>query len=50
MKITIRHQEDGAIFSFTVKNPNNLTKKEVEKICNEMEVVAIFVNSKYYKK
>lgn len=49
-KIKIRHQEDGKYFTFIVKNPNKLTKKEVENICNEMGVSALLVNSKYYKK
>lgn len=49
-KIKIRHQEDGSIFTFSVKDDNRLSEEEVKMICDEMGVSALFVNSKYYKR
>lgn len=49
MEITITHQEEKTVFNFQVKNPDQLTSKEVSKICKEMNVKIIFVNGKIYK-
>ena len=47
MEITIQHQEEKTFHTFNVNDPNNLTAIEVMTICEEMGVVAIFVNGKY---
>jgi hypothetical protein len=49
MEITITHQEDKEVYTFQVKNPDQLTSKEVSKICKKMNVKIIFVNGKIYK-
>ncbi len=48
-KIKITHQLDKTIHTFSVTNPNSLTKEEVKKICDAMNVTALFVNGRYYK-
>ncbi len=50
MKITIQHQIEKTLHSFIVGNPHSLTSKEVKTICEEMNVSAVLVNGKYYKK
>jgi hypothetical protein len=49
MEITITHQEDKEVYTFEVKNPDQLTSKEVSKICKEMNVKIILVNGRIYK-
>ena len=49
-RIKITHQIDKTVHHFLVVNPDRLLKKEVEKICNNMNVSALFVNGKLYKK
>ncbi len=49
MKITIKHQSEGAYHTFSVKDPHHLTQFEVLRICETMGVSAIFVNGKYYQ-
>jgi hypothetical protein len=49
MKITIQHQEEKTYHTFNVIDPNSLTVLEVMAICEQMRVVAIFVNGKYYQ-
>lgn len=46
--IEIKHQEEKTIFKFEVENPKKLSNEEVEKICVEMGVKALFVEGKYY--
>ncbi len=48
-QIKITHQLDKTIHTFSVTNPNILTKEEVRKICDRMNVTALFVNGRYYK-
>ena len=48
MEIKITHQEDKEIYTFNVKNPDQLTSKEVSKICKKMNVKIIFVNGRIY--
>lgn len=48
MQIKIIHQEDKTEFCFRVKNADKLTNAEVNRICINMRVKAIFVNGKYY--
>jgi hypothetical protein len=48
MEIEIKHQEEKTIHKFNVKDDNKLTREEVEIICNEMGVKALFINGKYY--
>ncbi|OJW79577.1 MAG: hypothetical protein BGO69_12670 [Bacteroidetes bacterium 46-16] len=47
--ITITHQSERTKHRFTVKNPDSLTQTEVNRICQNMFVQAIFVNGKYYE-
>jgi len=49
MEITIQHQIEKTYHTFEVKDPDNLTAKEVGKISWEMNVVAILLNGKYYE-
>jgi hypothetical protein len=48
MQIEIKHQEEKTIFKFEVENPKKLSRKEVELICENMGVKALFVDGKYY--
>ena len=48
MIITIRHQIVKTVHKFDVKDPDNLASLEIWTICTEMNVMAIFVNGKYY--
>ncbi len=48
MEIEIKHQEEKTIFKFEVENPKKLSTKEVEMICEKMDVKALFVEGKYY--
>lgn len=48
MQIKIRHQEDRKEYIFSVKDSNNLAPAEINKICLQMGVKALFVNGKYY--
>lgn len=47
--IEIKHQETKEIYKFNVHNADCLTSEEVNLICQEMGVQALFVNHKYYK-
>lgn len=47
--IKIRHQLSKVEYKFKVTNPNKLTMREVVRICEAMEVQAIFVEGKYYR-
>jgi len=49
MTIKITRADDKQHFIFEVANEKELTKSEVNHICNEMEVKAILVNGKIYK-
>ena len=49
MEITIQHQSEKTIHTFSVEDPNKLTAIEVWAICTEMNVKAILVNGKYYE-
>jgi hypothetical protein len=49
MKITITHHEDKEIYTFNEKNPDQLTSKEVFKICKKMNVKVILANGRIYK-
>ena len=48
-KITITHQLDKTIHTFSVTNPDSITKEEVSKICEEMNVTALLINGRYYR-
>lgn len=48
-KITITHQEEKTKHHFTVKNPDSITRAEVNRICQTMRVQALFINGKYYE-
>jgi hypothetical protein len=48
MEITITHQEDKEVYTFEVKNPDQLTSIEVSKICKKMNVKIILVNGRIY--
>ena len=48
MEIEIKHQEEKTIHKFKVKDDTKLTREEVEMICNEMGVKALFIKGKYY--
>ena len=48
-KIQITHQLDKTKHTFSVGNPDSLTKAEVKHICKEMGVEAVLVNGKYYR-
>ena len=48
MKIEITQKSENVKFTFEVINPDKLIRSEVEKICTEMNVKAIFVNGKIY--
>ncbi len=50
MIIEIKHQLEKTVFRFKVKDENNLTSLEVRKICNKMNVDAVFIKGKYYSK
>ena len=47
--ITITHQSEKTKHRFTVKNPDSLSQSEVNRICQDMYVTAIFVNGKLYQ-
>jgi len=49
MEITIQHQIEKTLQTFSVKDPDNLEAVEVWAICGEMNVQAILVNGKYYE-
>ncbi len=49
MEITIQHQSEKTIHTFTVEDPSKLTVTEVRAICAEMNVKAILVNGRYYE-
>ena len=49
MKITIQHQSEKTYHTFSVVDPDKLTPFEVMRICEIMNVKAIFVNGKYYE-
>ena len=49
MEITIQHQTEKTIHTFSIEDPNKLTIIEVLAICSEMNVNAILVNGKYYE-
>ena len=49
MKINVTHQEEKTVYTFNVKNPDQLTSKEVSKICKKMNVKIILVNGRIYK-
>jgi hypothetical protein len=49
MKITIQHQTEKTYHTFEVSNPDKLLPIEVWAICNEMNVIAILVNGRYYE-
>jgi hypothetical protein len=49
MTIKITRSDDKQHFTFEVENEKELTTNEINHICNEMEVKAIFVNGKIYK-
>jgi hypothetical protein len=48
-QIEIKHSSEGTIHVFTVNNPNLLNRVEIDIICQEMNLKAIFVNGKIYK-
>lgn len=48
-RIKITHQESNLDFHFKVKNPKELSNKEVKHICKKMSVQALFIEGKYYK-
>ncbi len=48
MIITITHQENKTIHKFKVVDDSNLTPTEIKKICEKMDVKAIFIKGKYY--
>lgn len=48
MEIEIKHQVEKTIFKFDVENPKNLTREEVEMICEKIGVKALFVEGRYY--
>jgi len=50
MEITIQHQSENIIHTFSVEDPDKLTSIEVSAICSEMNVTAILVNGKYYER
>lgn len=47
--ITITHQTERTQHHYTVKNPDSLTRAEVNNICQDMYVRAILVNGKFYE-
>jgi hypothetical protein len=47
-RIKITHQLDKTVHHFLVLDPNSLTKNEVKRICDKMNVTALFINGKYY--
>lgn len=49
VKITIKHNTEGEVYEFWVKDPDKLLRSEVEHICAEMNVTALFINGKYYR-
>jgi len=49
MEISIQHQSEKTIHTFSVGDSNKLTAIEVWEICTEMNVKAILVNGKYYE-
>jgi hypothetical protein len=48
MEIEIKHQEEKTIHKFKVKDDTKLSRAEVEMICEEMGVKALFIKGKYY--
>lgn len=48
MQINIKHQEDKTEYSFRVKDADNLTSAEVNRICAKMGIKALLINGKYY--
>jgi hypothetical protein len=48
-QIEIKHSSEGTTHVFTVNNPNLLSRVEIDLICQEMNLKAIFVNGKIYK-
>ncbi len=49
MEITIQHQSEKTNHTFSVTDANKLAAVEVWAICTEMNVMAIFVNGRYYE-
>ena len=49
MEISIQHQLEKTIHTFSVVDPNKLTTIEVWAICSEMNVKGLLVNGKYYE-
>ncbi len=47
--ISIEHQIEKTQHHFKVKNSKCLLQSEVNVICNQMGVAALFVEGKYYK-
>jgi hypothetical protein len=50
MTLTITSKEDNEVYQFEVFNTSNLSRKEVQYICKEMNVKAIFVEGKFYER
>ncbi len=48
-KIQITHQLEKTKHTFTVVNPDKLSREEIELICDKMNVTSIFVNGKMYR-
>jgi len=48
-KIQITHQLEKTKHTFLVDNPEKLAPKEVQHICDKMNVASIFVNGKMYR-
>ncbi len=46
MEITIQHQIEKTFHTFDVNDPDKLTDEEVRMICWDMNVVAIFENTR----
>lgn len=47
-RIKITHQIDKTVHHFLVNDPDNLSKDEVKRICEGMNVTSLFVNGKMY--
>ncbi len=47
-RIKITHQIDKTVHHFLVVDPKNLTSAEVKRICDKMNVTALFVNGRMY--
>ncbi len=48
-KISITHQLDKTKHTFTVANPDALSKVEVKRICDKMGMDKLLVNGRFYK-